>query len=142
MRLEASLKLSNDRFFTRYQTLTYQRLTGRNGREAASGEIRVKGSLASESRLFRDERPKVGFGRSGQSNKLAPVPELAQVGEPMNQLLRADWPCSSTLSVFAPLQYLNRYSKRPLRTCRRMQTASSDPLSKPSNRAYLTPVTM
>jgi len=54
---------------------------GRNGREAASGEIRVKGSLASESRLFRDEQPKVGFGRSGQSNKLAPVPEFAQVGE-------------------------------------------------------------
>src|SRR3954470_598135 len=91
---------------------------------------------------FRDERPKVGFGRSGQSNKLAPVPELAQVGEPTNQLLRADWPSSSTLSVFAPLQYLNRYSKRTLRTCRRMQTASSDPLSKPSNRAYLAPVTM
>jgi len=35
VRLEASLKLSNDRFFTRYQTLTYQRLTGRNGRSLA-----------------------------------------------------------------------------------------------------------
>ena len=69
------------RHFTESKNLMITRVFQQNRREAASGEIRVKGSLASESRLFRDERPKVGFGRSGQSNKLAPVPEFAQVGE-------------------------------------------------------------
>ena len=54
----------------------------RYGREAASGEIRVNGSLISGSGLLRDERPKVGLGRSGQSNNLAPVPSFIRFGTP------------------------------------------------------------
>jgi hypothetical protein len=59
---------------------------GRNGREAASDEIRVNGSLTSESGLLRDERPKVGLSYSGQSNNLAPVPTFIPSGAPVSSM--------------------------------------------------------
>jgi hypothetical protein len=94
----------------------HQRSTGNKGREAGSGEIRVNGSLTSESGRLRDERPKVGLGRSGQSNNLAPVPGFVQVDEPakaQSLLLQSQ---GNLVPASVALHALTRMLSRYLRT--------------------------